>query len=94
MAYLNSIDIKTAFFQGKKLIEPYLLNHHRKPTQVSMETKCVYRLANAPKCWYLRLKDELVKLGVNLCKYDTGLFYYLKNGKHISNIVCFVDHML
>ena len=56
--------------------------------------KTVYGLADAPRVWYLRLKEELLKLGVTSSTYDQGLFYWhsLKGLEGI--LVCFVDDLL
>ena len=37
--------------------------------------KCVYGLADACRYWYLRVKEELIKLGANVSSVDPGLFY-------------------
>ena len=57
-------------------------------------TKCIYGLAEARRCWYLRLKEELLKLNVTVSKYYPGLFYYIKDGKLQGLIECFVDNIL
>ena len=56
--------------------------------------KCVYGLAEAPRCWYLRLKEELLKLNVTVSKYDPGPFYYTKDNKLQGLMVCFIDDIL
>ena len=56
--------------------------------------KCVCVLADAPRCWYQRLKEERLKLNVTVSKYDPGLFYYTKDDKLQGLVVCFVDDRL
>ena len=93
---LNSIDIKTAFLQGSKVNWEVII----KPPKEAATDKlwklntCVYRLGDAPRCWYLRLKDELIALNLSMSKYDPGFFYYIKDGKIIGLLVCFVDDLL
>ena len=38
--------------------------------------KCVYGLADTSRCWYLHVKEELIKLGANIGSVDQGLFYW------------------
>ena len=51
-------------------------------------------LSYAPRYWYLRLKEELLKLNVTVSKYDAGLFYYTKDDKLQGPMVCFIDNIL
>ena len=77
--------------------ERNLIVRYHKTTQVSpnqqiMEAQQMpYGLADAPRCWYLRLKEELLKQNVTVTKYDSGLFYYIKDGKLQGLTMCFVD---
>lgn len=43
--------------------------------------KCVYSLADVPRCWCLKLKEKLLKLNITVSKYHPGLFYYTKDDK-------------
>ena len=56
--------------------------------------KCVYGLADSPRCWYLRLKEEFLKLSVTIGKYDPGLFYYTSDSKLQGLMVCYVGKIL
>ena len=38
--------------------------------------KCVYGLNEASRNWYNRVKDELIKAGMQKSKYDDAPFYY------------------
>ena len=77
--------------------ERNLIGRYHKTTQVSpnqqiMEAQQMpYGLADAPRCWYLRLQEELLKQNVTVTKYDSGLFYYIKDGKLQGLTMCFVD---
>ena len=62
---LNSIDIKTAFLQGKQINRTVYI---RPPKEAQTKMiwclrKCIYGLADAPRQWYLRVREEFMKLG-------------------------------
>ena len=78
---LHSIDYKTAFLQGTQINRTLYL---RPPRECNTEKiwklkKTVYGLADAPKVWFLRLKKELLKLGVQVSSYDQGIFFLAFN---------------
>ena len=56
--------------------------------------KTVYGLSDAPRVWFLRLRDELLKLNVKQSTYDQGLFFWYNDGKLEGIMVCFVDDQL
>ena len=56
--------------------------------------KYVYGLADASHNWFLKIKEELCKLGGKPLQFDQGLFYFRKNGSLISVISLFVDDLL
>ena len=43
--------------------------------------KCVYGLNDALRHWYLTMKDELIRLGAKVLKYDDTIFTWNLNGK-------------
>ena len=51
--------------------------------------KTVYGLTDAPRKWYLKVKEELIATG-NICKYDK-LFFRKVNGELHGIICCYVD---
>ena len=56
--------------------------------------KTVYGLSDAARQWYLRVKDELCLLGVNMSSLDPALFSWSKYGK-IQGVIClYVDDFL
>ena len=76
----QSIDIKSAFLQGKKIERDVYL---RPPKEAGVDKNCVwklntciYGLSDASRYWYLSVKDELIKLGVKCSKYDPAVFYW------------------
>ncbi len=51
-------------------------------------------MCDAPKSWFIRLKDEVKKLGLTPCDLDPALSYWYKNGK-LEGIMCVhVDDIL
>ena len=76
MADKKSIDVKQAFLQGRNLERNVLL---RPPPEACTNKlwqlrKCIYGLADAPREFYLRLREELVQLGLTPCLAGQGLF--------------------
>ena len=74
---INSLDFKCAFLQGKRIdrniyVKPPLEIHSDK---LWKPETTVYGLKDASRTWYLRLRDELVVLGLAASKYDEALFY-------------------
>ena len=93
---INSIDVKTAFLQGKHLERTVIV---RPPKEANTDkiwklNKCVYGLADAPRYWYLKVREELCKLGGKPSKLDQGIFYFQDNQDIIGVIVLFVDDFL
>ena len=77
---LNSLDVKTAFLQGK-VIERIV--YVRPPKEANTSEvwklqKCVYGLADASRFWYLKLKEKLIKLRALSSTLDKGLLIWAK----------------
>ena len=80
---LNSIDIKSAFLYGKEINRQVYLKPPKdfaREGKVWLLKKTVYRLLDASKCWYTRVKEELLKLNVEVSKYHPGFFMYRYRG--------------
>lgn len=93
---INSIDVKGAFLQGKD-IERELFVRPPKEAQTNKIwrlIKCVYGLGDAPRFWYLKVREELAKLGARPSKLDNGIFYFYQNGEIIGIVGLFVDDFL
>ena len=75
---LCSMDIKTAFLQGKKFDRDVFLMPPRearvKEGKIWKLNKCVYGLTDASRVWYLTVREELVKLGMKPSKHDEAIF--------------------
>ena len=93
---INSIDAKSAFLQGKHLERTVVV---RPPKEANTDkiwklNKCVYGLADAPRYWYLKVREELCKLGGKPSRLDQGIFYFQNDQDIIGVIVLFVDDFL
>ena len=92
---LQSIDITAAFLQGGQLLREVFL---RPPQDVCPRTevwrlkRCIYGLNDAPRSWYLRVKEVLLQLGGKISSYDKALFmWYDENCGLIGILVIHVD---
>ena len=56
-----------------------------------MTRKFVYGLVDESCYWYLKLKEELIKLGTSLTGQDQRIFVCFCNDKLFGIMVCFVD---
>ena len=83
----KSMDIKTAFLQSKKLDQLVYLDPPKEANvplgYIWKLSKCVYRLTDAWRSWYLTLREELLKSGAVVSKYDQAIFtWYFGNKLH------------
>ncbi len=56
--------------------------------------KCLYRLKDASRKWYLRVVEKLKELDFQTSKYDSGMFFLIKDGKLIGIVALHVDDFL
>ena len=56
--------------------------------------KSVYGLADASRYWYLRVREELFKLGAKISSIDPGLFYWRENNTLVSILACHIVDMI
>ena len=92
----HSLDVKAAYLQGNEIgREVYL----RPPPEFAdgriwKLRKTVYGLCDAARHWYLRVKDQLLALGAQVCTLDPALFSWKFNGR-IEGVICiYVDDFL
>ena len=94
---LHSIDYKTAFLQGNGIERDVFLKpptEFRAKNTVWKLKKTVYGLADAPRVWFLRLEEELHKLGAQSSSFDKGVFFW-HSGNGLEGIMAsFVDDQL
>ena len=94
---LNSINIESAFLQGKEINRELYLKPPKdfaRERKVWLLKKTVYGLSDTSKSWYTRVKEELLKLNVKISKYDPGLFMYQYRGTLHGLLVTHVDDFL
>ena len=95
---LNSIDIKTAFLQGKSIErEVYLIPppEAKCPSDyVWSLKKCVYGLSDASLKWYQRVRSSLIDLGGKPSTLDPAVFSWHYQNKLIGVIAIHVDDFL
>ena len=93
---INSIDFKTAFLQGR-LIERDIYVKPPKEAETNKLwklNKTAYGLKDAPREWYLRLKNQIVALGCQLSSIDSGLFMKHEKDSLVGLLIVFVDDLL
>ena len=54
----------------------------------------MHGLADASRYWYLRVKEELIKLGANVSLVDPGLFYWKERYVLVGILACHIDDMI
>lgn len=93
----NLLDVCAAFLQGKDLDREIYL----KPPKEGKCTgklwrlnKCVYGLEDASRFWYFRVKEELIRLGCKMSKYDSSLFVYHDHNGLQGLLILHVDDCL
>ena len=91
----KSMDIETAFLQGKKMNRPVYLHP---PPEANVPDgyiwklqKCVYGLSDASRMWYLTVREELMKLGAVPSKHDQAIYSWYFNGRLHGIITTHVD---
>ena len=73
---LNSLDIKTPFSQVKAIERTVYVRPPKKAntSEVWKLQKCIYDLADATRFWYLKLKEERIRLGALISTLGKGIF--------------------
>lgn len=93
---VRSMDITTAYLQGRKIQRRVLLEPPEEYNngKLWLLKKTVYGLQDAAKEWYQSLKEQLVKLDLFQSKFDPTLFFHIKERK-LEGALCFhVDDIL
>ena len=93
---VQAIDVKTAFLQGKQIERTIYLRPPKEANTAKIWRllKCVYGLSDASRYWYLRVKEELIKLGAIVSSVDPALFFWEDNNNLIGILACHVDDMI
>jgi hypothetical protein len=94
--FCHSLDVKAAYLQGNSIERDVYL---RPPSEFFTGklwklNKTVYGLCDAARAWYMRVRDELLKLGVYVSSLDSAIFCWKNNGI-LEGIICvYVDDFL
>ena len=85
----HSIDISAAFLQGDGIDrEVYVLPAPEfNNGKIWKLRKTVYGLNDAARAWYIRVKCELLKLGMEVSSLDPALFYW-QFEERLAGIIC------
>ena len=90
----NSIDIKSAFLQGKQIDRTVFLippPEFQEPNVIWKLNTCIYGLSDASRSWYLRVKEELCNLGVQCSRVEPSLFFWHFNNRLEGLLISHVD---
>ena len=93
---IHSIDIKSAYLQGIPINrELYIKPPNEAQTdKLWLLKKCPYGLADAGRHWYMRVKEELKKLGGKQMSLDQSVFVWNKENCIIGIMVIHVDDFI
>lgn len=91
------MDVNNAFLHGELEEEVYMKIppgfRHKYPNKVCRLRKSLYRLKQAPRCWFKKLSDALLRFGFVQSYDDYSLFSYTRKGVEIRVLV-YVDDLL
>ena len=75
---LSSLDIKSAFLQGVPIDRELYMKppNEAESTKLWLLKKCPYGLADAGRQWFIRVRDELKKLGGKHMVQDQAVFVW------------------
>ena len=93
---LHSLDIRSAFLQGIEITrDVYIKPPKEANTKLIWKLlRCIYGLADAGRHWYLRIKKELLALGLIQCRYDKAIFMWYNQSLLCGIIACHVDDLI
>ena len=92
----HTIDVKAAYLQGNAITRDIYLVPPPEYFRGNLWKlkKTVYGLSDAARAWYLRVKQELLSLGVQICALDPALFSWHYHGQFEGVICVYVDDFL
>ena len=92
----HTVDVKVAYLQGDDIERNVYLRPPEEFAngQIWKLKKTVYGLCDAARAWYIRVKDELINLGVEKCPLDNSLFFWHVNEILEGAICLYVDDFL
>ena len=90
-------DISSAFLQGSEMDRQVFIKPPREANQKGMLwllNKCLYGLKDASRKWYLRVMEKLKELGFQTSKFDSAMFFLIKDNKLVGVVALHVDDFL
>ena len=88
---IQIIDITSAFLQGRPIDRDVYLVPPPEANEKDIYWKlntCVYGLSDAARMWFLKVKDQLHNLDIEISQYDSALFYqHDTSGRGLSGII-------
>ena len=92
---IHSLDVKGAFLQGKEIDRMVIIRPPKeaKTPKLWQLVKCAYGLADAPRCWYLRIREELLSLNAQPSKLDNGIFFFYEDDL-LGLVILYVDDIM
>ena len=93
---IKTTDIKSAFLQGQELKRVVYIKPPKEADTSSIWKlkRCLYGLNDAARQFYMSLREELLKLGLQISSLDPSLFYLSKQGKLCGMLVSHIDDFL
>jgi hypothetical protein len=94
---LHKIDVKKTFLNGEIEEEVYIeqpqgFEVHSRDTHVCRLKKSLYGLKKAPRAWYARIDNYLIRLGFSKSHADPNLYYKFVNNAPMI-ILLYVDDL-
>ena len=93
---IRVIDVKTAFLRGKQIERTVYLQPSKEANTAKIWKlqECVYGLADVSHYWYLHKTEEFSKLGANVSRVHTSIFYWKENSRLVELLACYVDNII
>ena len=95
---IEALDIKSAFLQSRILQREVFVSPpveaNCDPGKLWKLKRCLYGLADAAREFYVSLKEELIKLGCEVSRLDSSLFFKHSNNVLTGVLVAHIDDLL
>ena len=93
---LKGFDIRRAFLQGDNIERTVYLKPppEANTTRLWKLIKCVYGLGDAPRSFYLKLRNELLKLKMVQSSLDQGLYFFFEGSELCGMLAAHVDDIM
>ena len=93
---IKSIDVKSAFLQGKQIERTVYLcpQEEANTSSIWKLQKYVYDLADTSRYCYLCVREEIARLGAKLSSVNPGIFYWQDDSGLTGILACYVDDII